>query len=440
MIQPTLSPAMPSPILPGEDVGLFVAEGLKTADFAAVLAKSAASPEIQNGAGFTEPTVPDSKVLQAVIPAKPGKVLPSALPVIDLEIPKPAELVQPKTARIETNLRSPSVERETPFPALEPVKDELTELIEAPALAILPTVAPSMVSVASIKPEVAAHSARPNLPGQTDTQTRMIGEPSLATVSQSLPTAIGHQASIIASTKGAIKAVVSAVAAPAQLVTSEAVVPDAPAPAQQPKPTPVRLIPAAEVRIELAFPRLAVAAALPKSEANLALGLADDAAPEFSHQSPAFPTQPQAFVPAAAAPQVRPHDFAALIDRLTLARDVANPQAISMTVVHQDFGAVRLNFRAEDAGLAVVMSNADPEFARAAASTPAPVVPATPSEQTASSQSRSDNAPAQSGQSGDFGQSREQASQRRDDRGQPLSNPSPRAEQNRSGRRSGIFA
>ena len=43
------------------------------------------------------------------------------------------------------------------------------------------------------------------------------------------------------------------------------------------------------------------------------------------------------------------------------------PQAVSITLAHQEFGAVRLQFRSEDTGLSVAMTSADPDFARAAA-------------------------------------------------------------------------
>ena len=60
-----------------------------------------------------------------------------------------------------------------------------------------------------------------------------------------------------------------------------------------------------------------------------------------------------------------PHDFAAMIDRLIEARDMAGAQPVAMTLRHDDFGAVSLNFRTADDGLTVTMASPDPEFARA---------------------------------------------------------------------------
>ena len=72
---------------------------------------------------------------------------------------------------------------------------------------------------------------------------------------------------------------------------------------------------------------------------------------------------------AASAPSAPPaptrHDFAAMIDRLIEARDMAGAQPIAMTLRHEDFGAVSLNFRTADDGLTVTMASPDPEFARA---------------------------------------------------------------------------
>jgi hypothetical protein len=89
------------------------------------------------------------------------------------------------------------------------------------------------------------------------------------------------------------------------------------------------------------------------------------AAPGTSDQSQ--PTQ-QAAAPAspsAPAPTPARHDFAAMIDRLFEAREMAGAPSVAMTLRHDDFGAVSLNFRNSDDGLAVTMASADPEFARA---------------------------------------------------------------------------
>ena len=75
---------------------------------------------------------------------------------------------------------------------------------------------------------------------------------------------------------------------------------------------------------------------------------------------------PQTAAPAPSGPPAPArHDFAAMIDRLFEARDMAGAQPVAMTLRHDDFGAVSLNFRAADDGLTVTMASPDPDFARA---------------------------------------------------------------------------
>lgn len=156
-------------------------------------------------------------------------------------------------------------------------------------------------------------------------------------------------------------------AAPASLLAVESAVPAAPAPRQAARPGPP---PAEEVRLAIALPR--IAQLMTKTdEPELSLPLAEPtlAAPAPLQGQPL--TAPQPIGPAGT---LRPHDFAALIDRLSAAREGAGPAAVSVTVAHQDFGPVRLHFRPEEAGLSVALTSADPEFARAAAAA-APILP-----------------------------------------------------------------
>ena len=67
----------------------------------------------------------------------------------------------------------------------------------------------------------------------------------------------------------------------------------------------------------------------------------------------------------ASVPAPARHEFTAMIDRLIEARDLAGAQPIAMTLRHEDFGTVSLNFRTADDGLTVTMASPDPEFARA---------------------------------------------------------------------------
>lgn len=80
------------------------------------------------------------------------------------------------------------------------------------------------------------------------------------------------------------------------------------------------------------------------------------------------PTTPQPGEPASTAPaiaSVRPLDFAALVDRLVMARDAAAPQTVSLALTHAEFGKISLRFEQDDAGLSVGMTSPDPDFVRA---------------------------------------------------------------------------
>lgn len=132
-----------------------------------------------------------------------------------------------------------------------------------------------------------------------------------------------------------------------------------------------------------------------------------------------------------------PHDFAALVERLSAAREAVQPQAVAIAVSHAEFGPVRLHFRHEDGALNVAMVNADPDFARAIAAAP-PVQPSATLADSATPQQRGPEA-----RPGDTsgGQPRGQAqSERRDERG-PRTNPSQSRPPLREGGTSyGIFA
>ncbi|HCF24400.1 MAG TPA: hypothetical protein DER67_02465 [Novosphingobium sp.] len=212
-------------------------------------------------------------------------------------------------------------------------------------------------------------------------------------------------------------------------------------PAEQPVvPAP---LPAEEIRLAVSLPRAATLLAQ-REETRIGAAIETD-----SSSSPSL-TGPGSLQPAAAAQtissapvtQVRQHDFAALIDRLSAAREAMAPQAVSITVAHQEFGPVRLHFRPEDAGLSVAMTSADPDFARAAAAQPAPVLPTSASEQAGSAlQQRGEGAPSQQG---GFTQSRGQSSERREQHHGQQHQPQGQAERRGAGRsaaqRSGIFA
>lgn len=157
-------------------------------------------------------------------------------------------------------------------------------------------------------------------------------------------------------------------------------------------------------------------------------------------QAPAAPAQSGPVQAPAPVPQVRPLEFAALIDRLTAAREGVTSQTVSITVAHQDFGPVRLHFRPDELGLSVSLTSADPDFARVAAAAPAPVLPVQASEQASTAQQhRSDSAAQGSAQQGSA-QSRGGSPDRRDDNRAPQAQTRPQSDPERKSQRSGIFA
>jgi len=145
---------------------------------------------------------------------------------------------------------------------------------------------------------------------------------------------------------------------------------------------------------------------------------------------------------ASPVPQVRPMEFAALIERLTTAREAVSSQSVSITVSHQDFGPVRLHFRPEELGLSVSVTSADPDFARAAAAAPAPILPVQASEQASNAtQQRGESASAQANAQGHgSAQSRGGSPERRDDPRQTFTQPQAGRQAERKDPRSGIFA
>ena len=139
----------------------------------------------------------------------------------------------------------------------------------------------------------------------------------------------------------------------------------------------------------------------------------------------------------------RPLDFTAVLDRLVAARDAVQLQPAALIVAHSEFGAVRLQFRQDERGLAVSMTSTDPDFARSVAAAPPPVLPANPAPAAATN-----SAPGQRGDSWSDGQGaagnqpRGPQPERRDApparTGQPIEH-SPRG-LHQSARHRGIFA
>ena len=127
--------------------------------------------------------------------------------------------------------------------------------------------------------------------------------------------------------------------------------------------------------------------------------------------------EPASTTPAMAP--VRPLDFAALVDRLVMARDAAAPQTVSLALTHAEFGKISLRFEQDDTGLSVGMTSPDPDFARA-------VSAAMPPERTSSAEQHQGGQSSRHDASGSDlpGQSRGGSNpERRDERGAPRPDP-----------------
>lgn len=125
------------------------------------------------------------------------------------------------------------------------------------------------------------------------------------------------------------------------------------------------------------------------------------AAPAPIFAQPASPltavAAPSAPAPALATPT--PQNIETLVERLVQARETALPHSARLTVTNPDFGNVALRFDAGAAGLSVLMTNADPDFAATARMALADRPIAAPDASTRSDlgQNRGDQ-PGQSGQ------------------------------------------
>lgn len=145
------------------------------------------------------------------------------------------------------------------------------------------------------------------------------------------------------------------------------------------------------------------------------------------------PDPSTAATPATAPPSAR-FDFAAVIDRLIEARDLAVAQPSAMTIKHDDFGAVSLRFRQGDDGLSVTMASPDPDFARAVNAAVAPGAAANQGGDPAPSRQQGGG-----GTVGDESRSGGRSSDR--DRGEPSRQRGDPAPSHRPApRRGGIFA
>ncbi len=447
MIQPAAPAPFPALTAISDTPAMPAVEGADGADFGALLAMQGAVP---SAATASDGPLPGA-VLTALAAATPGKTLPFALPeaatappLVEAPTGHPLPATAALAARLAKVAAKPDTKLEktqTPEPQdeAEPLPDQpasasaAAPIAELPILAALPAV--ETAPTAALAPPISSPPAAPvaDAKAEAKLEREHTGQGAAHRAIPALPATASPQAQAQIQRRTA-QAVVAAAAAQ---TTKPAL--DTAQPAQSaPPPTAA---PAEQVRIELALPRLIGPGALNRDEARPLtkppeLVLPD--APGVITGSPAQP-QPSAAPQSAAIAQVRPHDFAALIERIAVAREAAAPQAVSITVTHQDFGPVRLSFRPDDAGLSVALSSADPGFARAAAAIPVPILPMTAADQAGLGQNqRSDSSPAQTG-----GQSQSRGGSgdpRRE--GQPQSQPhaAHRLARERAAPRAGIFA
>lgn len=401
------APGTPAGVdLPAAQAG----EAAQGADFLAILSiqtGEVAGPPLP-GAELALPESPASAANAAAMALpESGKILPSALPVL----PVLADL--------------PEVTADQP-PAPQP----------NPAAPLPLALARVLIARAQPEDRATAKVQQPEAPEQAEAAEAAAlpeAQPLVAMIAPVLPTA--PQSAEFAAEPAAPRAA----AAPQVAALPQRASGEPQAPAQQPAPAqPVLTVsaaltppaPVALAPLQLAEAAAPVAASLrvvartEPGEIEPAQPMLPDLAAPFTHAAPASaaaaPTGP-----AQVAPVTRPHEFAALVDRLVAARDALQPQPVSLAVQHAEFGPVQLHFRHDQGGLSVSLASADPDFARAVSAAVPPVQAAAASDSTAfGSAPRQDQSAASSADS--FGQQRGQSAAQRDERG-PRANPAPQA-------------
>ncbi len=480
MIQSALPTSLPS-MMPVDSLLQSAGDGTETPDFAALLASGlpTAAPSQTQTIPAAPPAQTEAEVAQTATAATAtGNILPPALP---LALPAAVTTLAAMPA-----LTEPEAAAKPEQPASE---------VAAPPTTILtlkPKLAPSSTKPAPAAPQrdasrkTAEEDADP-VEAQTAASAQTTGAPVATFQPTDMPVALPDRDPAPAVATQQLSALTDAplpqVPAAEQASASAA---DAPRNAPTLRVVPTRAEPApqalAEAAPQAAFrrsasvaepvaapqvPAPASAEARPASAPLLRVEIALPAAAQTERPSETRPaqrrtgltattapilaaepstSQPAAALPGVAAPvsaaPLRPHDFAAVVDRLVAAREAVQPHAATLTVAHAEFGAVELRFRHEERGLAVSLASADPDFARVAAAAPQPVMPASASAaaqgETSQSAPQRDGAASTTGSSG--GQSRGQQGERRGDQFAHSNQPQRSAARPGGERRSGIFA
>lgn len=355
MIQPlscSLMPAAAGLAMPNEVALPAGGDMAETLDFSALLSLESEASEPVDQAAATVVALTLPKQVLAAAAAKPGKILPHALPE------EPASEPQP----------------EYPSPTLDPtLAPEPLAIHASPVVAIAPASPADPQGTAGDPPPEPASAPRP-LPAMAAQAavSALLSRPGPAQPDLAKQDGVQQIGPVVAETRTAAS-------------------PTAPVP--HPGKTALSPAPTEEVQIDLA----GMVPAAPSGELRLPVegAIGASSPPETAAAAPqtsAGNITLQGALPGPMPAQLaaRPHDFSALIDRLTAAREALSPQNVAITVAHQDFGPVQLRFRSEDFGLSVAISSADPAFARAAAAAPLPVLPAGASDQAALSHQRGD--------------------------------------------------
>lgn len=431
--------ALPIPTgtaLPAEAAGGLRGEGAEVADFSALLAlQPGAAAAMPAGVAATAPGAEETPVDPsgpAILPL-PGKILPLVLPD-GAPMPEAAETSAPT---------------ETSAPAVRQIVTLPTAALRTLRTTSRPVTAEPIADDESpVEPDHAAADTPLDLPQPAALPVLQPASLVQAPLTvQSAADAPAESPAITPSASGPVRRAAPSLAVP---IRAQAQAAPAPAPVPQPLPPAATLLTAATLPAQPVAATLTVRPGRPVEVASRAISptraltspevtvldtepaqlrvpvVAGDAAPAPA-PAPSLP---------ASEPATRPHDFAALVDRLTAAREAMQPQSVSIAVAHRDFGAVRLQFRQEDGTLSVALASADPDFARAVAA--APPVQAPPATEAGSFQpgrSSSDSASSNSGQS------RSGTNTTARDERAPQANPSSARTPRRDGdRQQGIFA
>ncbi|VWX53064.1 hypothetical protein [Novosphingobium sp. 9U] len=422
--QAQLVPAAPQPIATGKTGTGGKASGKILPDGKLPEPRKAAtagepSPESTQEQSLATDALDAVRPTAATLPTAPAAVIPQA--IMAQATPQPA-------AQATTQAMASQEQRTTPLLPAKPLESAARTKVVAPeplARAVQPAIAPMPAATIAATPPVPAATAAPSqaapavfAQGATPSARRVDRAP----VRQSVAPAAAVQAPMIvapvnmASTVPQVAAPVplelkAVLTAPDLTVTppeQAATISVLPGLTRMPVPAQAKDViapaPATPVAVEQPQGTAAPApkpAAQPAEEAPIrstgdwaanraAMVLA--AAVDAPAHKPVVPALPTATIDAAAqpvradmivatSPELRPapamptvtpsvptaptQDIAALVDRITEARAAAAPHAVRAALVHEDFGSISLNLRAENSHIHVTLGSADPTFAPA---------------------------------------------------------------------------